>query len=405
MCDMGGVVDDYYDQTQNQNMYLTSSPTTRTFLLVAALAFCCQFTAQSASTCNINDLPSHCEIEGRALHVGNRTVIRTRGRIPSTGDHSRDNGERLVTPFFSRQRVLGDSVIVSHDDATGMTTRYRLGSAEAHSARSATGRALLSDRYVYELVPGESAEVLVLSRSTHLGADRERLYTFDAPAGARCRLLNMVEGVSSAGEPIVTGIYRVQHKRSARPEYFLFCCSLTEPHLLWKSKEWGLNAEASDDGNFCIIGGVVVVIAERRIAAFELASGEPRWEIVTTQSVQSSSCDASGERIYYSTSGSGLIAIDANTGLDLWQHNAVKPWCGDVQVTPNGRLFALCQSSAQVYELERHTGEIIWSSAAQRTHGRIQLTSLGVSESFVTFHDGAFLYKKLIAADKMSLKG
>lgn len=168
--------------------------------------------------------------------------------------------------------------------------------------------------------------------------------------------------------------------------------SLTAQHLPVQFSETQNVAWRSQVGDG--VGGAVVaagrvfvsgMTAEHTVSlfAFDLSSGAKLWqrdwatgelaEIHETNSHASTTPAADGERVYFYFSTLGLIAVDAQTGEDVWRQELPTPffvfkWGPGMSPVLYKDLVIFCQDDdlhPAIYTFERATGELRWKDSRE----------------------------------------
>ncbi len=114
------------------------------------------------------------------------------------------------------------------------------------------------------------------------------------------------------------------------------------------------------------------------VFAFDAATGKELWqrswpigdveEIHLTNSYASTTPAADSERVYFYFGTLGLVALDAQTGKDVWQRDLPVPyfifkWGAGMSPVLHGDLVLFCQDDdlkPALYAFDKRTGELCW---------------------------------------------
>jgi outer membrane protein assembly factor BamB len=352
----------------------------------------------------------HDVVDG-AVHVITNSPRSTRDETPNGWRLVEFDGEELRVPF--REFHVDRSLTLTHPSPDGLVTagpttiqanfydatvradraRFRIDDGNWHELSRTGARTWSADHDLSDLPLGDlDLTVEVTDRAGR--TERETAtFTLTAPGTLRATADGTPWAPRNAdGDPT-----------NATPD-------IVEPplHLAWSHRTGG-TILVSDPS---IVDGMVYVgvrdeddIAHAGVHAVDVGSGELRWHHRTRASVQASPAVADG-RVHVSTIAGEFLAIDATTGDLLWRRtaNGSDPdrdpaWSYQSPTVADGVVFQPYSTSGglRVMAMDADTGEDVWWTEQTIGHRNSVWNAPTVAGDLVVVYDHG---NNLIALDR-----
>ena len=127
-------------------------------------------------------------------------------------------------------------------------------------------------------------------------------------------------------------------------------------------ERWSYQADYPVQGAPLIVGERVYIATDRQVYALELESGQLIWKDSTGTEDAYMGAPAYEDGVIYTTGGKILLALDAETGKELWRAGKANPFLGLAVVN---QMIYVGNWDERLYAFDRSTGEERWSFAAQ----------------------------------------
>jgi outer membrane protein assembly factor BamB len=192
---------------------------------------------------------------------------------------------------------------------------------------------------------------LLADTIVYTGSGDGVLYALNAETGEEIWSVAGFEGLEStgavAGDLIVTAGYNMLVKAMDRAT---------------GDEHWTFQADYPVQGAPLIVDERVIIATDHRVYALDLESGHLAWDVATGTEGGYMGAPAYDDGVIYTTGGKLLLALNAQTGKELWRVSKGDPFLG--LAVANGMIY-VGDWDESIYAFDQATGEERWSFPAR----------------------------------------